>query len=178
MLKDFLSKEIVYLGLGSNVGDKIESISRAIDLLAKMPRVDILKVSSLYETEPVELKTDDLFINCVVMIETDFACFEMLFILKEMEATLGRVKGRECGAREIDIDILVWENRVLGSDALTIPHKEIANRKFVLIPLNELNSTLEVPRYNKRPAELLEQMSVENKRYEVKQVHSERCLWQ
>ncbi|HRZ86299.1 MAG TPA: 2-amino-4-hydroxy-6-hydroxymethyldihydropteridine diphosphokinase [bacterium] len=170
MLNDFLDKEVVYVGIGSNTGDRIASIKESIGLLKRMSRIEIVDISSLYETEPVDVATTDWFINCVLKIETDLACFELFFILKEIEQTMGRVKDRVNGSRTIDLDLLVWENRVLGSDTLTIPHHELHNRRFALEPLKEINPGLKIPRLNKTPGELIEALQGKYRTYAVKKV--------
>jgi len=168
MLTDFLDKEIVYIGLGSNMGDRVSLIRKAEELIRKIPRINVLEVSSLYETEPVDMKSDDWFINCIVAIETDLACFELLFILQEIETTMGRKKSAEKVSRPIDIDILVWENRVLGSESLCIPHSELHKRKFILIPLDEINANMKIPKHNMTPQELLDNLEGEDARYEIR----------
>lgn len=170
MLQNFLDKEIVYIGLGSNVGDRIANIREAVGLLRQMRRVEIIAVSSLYETEPVDIPSKDWFVNCALRIETDLACFELFFVLKEIELTMGRKKNLEDGSRRIDIDILVWENRVLGSDSLTIPHRELAKRRFALVPLDELNPGLVIPKLLKTPAELLKALDPAHAKYQVRKM--------
>jgi 2-amino-4-hydroxy-6-hydroxymethyldihydropteridine diphosphokinase len=170
MLHDFLDKEIVYIGIGSNVGDRVANIKEAVGLVRLMRRLDIIAISSLYETEPVDIDSRDWFVNCVLKIETDLACFELFFVLKEIEMTMGRRKSPEDGSRNIDLDILVWQNRVLGSDSLTIPHRELARRKFALVPLDELQPGLVVPKLNKTPRELLNGLEPAYEKYEVKKM--------
>lgn len=170
MLHDFLDKEIVYIGLGSNLGDRIANIREAIGLLRQMRRVELVAISSLYETEPVDIASKDWFVNCALKIETELACFELFFVLKEIELTMGRMKNPEDGSRKIDLDILVWENRILGSDSLTIPHRELQKRKFALVPLDELNPGLVVPKLHKTPKELLEGLDTPHKKYQIRKM--------
>jgi 2-amino-4-hydroxy-6-hydroxymethyldihydropteridine diphosphokinase len=129
----------VFIGLGSNLGDRRANIFEALDRIRKQPDIRILKESSLYESEPHgDAKT--WFVNGVIEIETEFTPEQLLKRLKAIETAMGRkrVKGKRWGSRIIDLDILFYGSLVLRKRTLTIPHPEVANRRFVLLPLSEL----------------------------------------
>jgi 2-amino-4-hydroxy-6-hydroxymethyldihydropteridine diphosphokinase len=128
----------VYLGLGSNKGDRLSLLKSALRGVAKLNRTFISSVSSVYETEPVGKKDQSEFLNAVAEVETILSPQDLLRELKRIEQELGRADRIRWGPREIDIDILYYDGLVLNEDALKIPHGEIMNRRFVLIPLNEI----------------------------------------
>ena len=126
----------VYIGLGSNLGDKEENIKKAITLLKQKCR--ILKISSLYETEPMYYKDQDWFLNCAIKIETDLTPLELFSFLQSIEKKLGRVRTIKYGPRIIDLDILFYGNKIINDDKLIVPHPKLHERLFVLEPLNEI----------------------------------------
>jgi 2-amino-4-hydroxy-6-hydroxymethyldihydropteridine diphosphokinase len=144
----------VYLGLGSNLGDKEKNIARALELLGE--RGSVASVSRLYETDPVGL-AGPLFLNAVSLYCTDLGPEELLALIKGIEARLGRKEGR--ANRPIDIDILIYGDLVLKSETLTIPHPRLAERAFVLVPLAELAPKLVVPGTGETVSGLLERIS-------------------
>ncbi len=128
----------VYLGLGSNRGDRLELLRAALAAASELDRTSVRAISSVYETEPVGEKDQSEFLNAVVEIETALSPHDLLRELKAIEEKLGRKNRVRWGPREIDIDILYYDNTVLKDDSIQIPHGEIPNRRFVLIPLNEI----------------------------------------
>jgi 2-amino-4-hydroxy-6-hydroxymethyldihydropteridine diphosphokinase len=128
----------VYLGLGSNRGDRLSQLRSALDRIAQLNRTFVGSVSSVYETEPVGKKDQSEFFNAVAQIETDLSPQDLLRELKRIERELGRRDRIRWGPREIDIDILYYDDLVLNDESLQIPHGEVVNRRFVLIPLNEI----------------------------------------
>jgi 2-amino-4-hydroxy-6-hydroxymethyldihydropteridine diphosphokinase len=138
---------IAYLGLGSNAGDRLSNLRAAVGLLDSTEGVRVLKRSSVYETEPVgEIADQRDFYNAVVQIETDLDPHELLDTCKRVELTLGRDEGGpRHGPRPIDVDLLIAGDRVVSSERLVIPHREITRRRFVLAPLLELDSDLKLP---------------------------------
>jgi len=128
---------IVYLSLGSNIKNKRKNLQNAIKLLKKN-NIKILKISSLYKTEPVGYKNQPYFFNICIKAKTTLNPKELLYIIKKIEKQMGRKSHVKWGPRIIDIDILFYNNIILKGKQLTIPHPEIKNRKFVLIPLNEV----------------------------------------
>ena len=131
-------KNKVYLSLGSNIGNRQEYIESAIELVGKTEGIKILKKSGLYETSPVGYVEQDLFLNAVIKIKTDFSEREILKIINKIENELGRKREIRWGPRTIDIDILIFSDKKINETDLIIPHKEMLNRLFVLVPLIEI----------------------------------------
>jgi len=140
----------VYMSLGSNIGDRESNLRKAVELIASGKNIDVLKVSSIYETEPMYFKDQGYFYNIVLKARVDkkVSPFELLEYLKKIESDFGRKKGIKYGPRIIDIDLLYYGNVSLNSDFLTIPHTGIKERKFVLIPLNEISPGLKINEIN------------------------------
>jgi 2-amino-4-hydroxy-6-hydroxymethyldihydropteridine diphosphokinase len=135
-----------YLGLGSNVGDRRAMLEQAV---AALPAhgVDVLASSSVYETQPVGLVLDQRdFYNACVRVRTAFEPEELLDACKDVERSLGRqTGGPRHGPRRIDVDVLLLEGVQFSSDRLTLPHPEVLSRRFVLVPLLELDPSLTLP---------------------------------
>lgn len=134
----------VFVGLGSNVGDRLGSLRAAVAALRHVDGIDVVATSSVYETDPAGPRQPD-FLNAVVELATDLAAQELLRVCKDIETTLGRVPRERWGPREIDIDLLVYGDRTIGTDDLVVPHPQIAARAFVLVPLEELAPAYEIP---------------------------------
>lgn len=130
--------ERVFICLGSNIGDRLHYLRSALILVEALPGIAVRKVSAVYETEPVGKKDQGYFLNAVVEAETALSALELADKLKGLEKQLGRTKSERWGPREIDIDLLYVGGRIIEEDTLIVPHPEISNRKFVLIPMNEL----------------------------------------
>lgn len=128
----------VYLGIGGNIGERKKNIDDAISLLDNNPKINITKISSYYETEPIGYKDQAWFINAVVEAETDFDPFSLLDICNDIENKLKRVRLIHWGPRTIDIDILLYDDLVLNEEKLTIPHPRMKERAFVIVPLEEI----------------------------------------
>ncbi len=128
----------VYLGLGSNIGDKIRFLKAAIDQLAALDGVTIDKISSYYETDPVGYEEQDVFVNCVVSINCDCEPYYLLRQLQKIETNLKRRRIIRWGPRTIDIDILFMDNHEVYDKLLTVPHPLMLERAFVLVPLCEI----------------------------------------
>lgn len=153
---------IGYLGLGSNVGDRRTALQAAADALAARG-VRVLASSSTYDTDPVgEVLDQPAFLNCCLRIETDLGPEELLDLAKEIEAQLGRdlEGGVRHGPRPIDIDLLLLGDLAYESERLTLPHEQATSRRFVLIPLLELDFDLETPD-GTRLSEAFEQLGFE-----------------
>jgi 2-amino-4-hydroxy-6-hydroxymethyldihydropteridine diphosphokinase len=127
----------VLLGLGSNIGNKEENINKALDLISEV--CEIKKISPLYLTEPVGAIKQEWFLNCVVEVKTDYDPEKLLSYFKSIEQKLGRTKRIKNGPRSIDIDILFYEDQIVKTKNLVIPHPLIQERLFVLKPLMDLN---------------------------------------
>lgn len=134
----------VYLGLGTNLGDREKQLSTALDLLER-DGVRILRRSSVYETEPVELREQPWFLNLVVEAETTFTPRELLRHSLAIERDMGRERVTRNGPRIIDIDVLFYRDAIFETPDLQIPHPRMADRRFVLAPLAELAPDLVHP---------------------------------
>ncbi|NOX97791.1 MAG: 2-amino-4-hydroxy-6-hydroxymethyldihydropteridine diphosphokinase [Nitrospirae bacterium] len=128
----------VFLGLGSNLGDRKRNIQEAVRLLEEREVVKVVKVSSLCETEPEGVKDQPFFLNGVLEMETELSPRDVLDTLKAIERRLGRKKGRKWGPRIIDLDILLYGDLVIKEEGLEIPHPLLPERAFVLTPLVEI----------------------------------------
>ena len=144
----------VYLSLGSNVGDRRAQIESALSLLQK-ECVRIVKRSSLYETEPVDMVEQPWFLNCVVEAQTDLSPREVLEAIQRIEERLGRERTIPRGPRTIDIDVLLYDAIVLREPQLEIPHPRMARRRFVLVPFAEIAPALVHPTSHRTIADLL-----------------------
>ena len=135
-----------YLGLGSNIGDRRAQLEKAVAALPENG-VKVLASSSVYETEPVGLVLDQRQVyNACLRVETDHGPEELLRACKEVERSLGREPGgRRHGPRPIDVDVLLLDELEYASDRLTLPHPEVTSRRFVLVPLLELEPGLTLP---------------------------------
>ena len=136
-----------YLGLGSNVGDRLGSLRAARDALAGHPEIEVTRSSSVYETEPQgEVPDQPDFLNAALAIQTPLGPEELLAACKGLERALGREPGaRRQGPRTIDIDVLLLDALEHRSPRMTLPHPGIADRRFVLVPLLELDPALRLP---------------------------------
>ncbi|MDO5793360.1 MAG: 2-amino-4-hydroxy-6-hydroxymethyldihydropteridine diphosphokinase [Turicibacter sp.] len=131
-----------YLGLGSNLGDKKHYLYDAIQWLNRHEQITIVQLSSLYETAPWGYTDQDVFMNLVVEVETSLNPIELLDVCQSIENELGRVREIKWGPRVIDVDILLYNDEVIESDRLTVPHPYMTERDFVMIPLAEINPQL------------------------------------
>jgi 2-amino-4-hydroxy-6-hydroxymethyldihydropteridine diphosphokinase len=154
MLTPLHATKRVYLSLGSNRGDRALHLRRALEGLSHAG-VKVERVSSFYKTEPVDFRPQAWFLNCVVEATTEWMPMRLLKAVKSVERALGRRPGVSKGPRPIDIDILLYENVVVRTAALTIPHARMSERRFVLVPLRELAPGLRHPVSRRTVAELL-----------------------
>ena len=147
---------IAYIGIGSNVGDKLHHCERAISEILKIDRHKLLAKSSLFKTQPIGYTSQDWFVNGVIKIETDLEAPELLRTLKTIESQLGRIETFRWGPRTIDLDILFFDDVEIHTEDLQIPHPLIQNRQFVLIPMAEIDRNLIHPVFKKTIRELLD----------------------
>jgi 2-amino-4-hydroxy-6-hydroxymethyldihydropteridine diphosphokinase len=134
----------VYLSLGSNLGDREAALRDAVAALDPAG-IRVLRVSSIYETEPVDVRDQPWFLNLVVEAETDLFPKQVLARTQAIEQQMGRKRGRPKGPRTIDIDILLYGASVIGTAELSVPHPRMGERRFVLEPLAELEPDLRHP---------------------------------
>ncbi|MGZ8427074.1 MAG: 2-amino-4-hydroxy-6-hydroxymethyldihydropteridine diphosphokinase [Candidatus Binatia bacterium] len=145
----------VYIGIGSNVGNKRENFFEAVERVGKLPDTRVIKESSLYESEPLG-DSQDWYVNGAIEIETKFKPEALLEKFKNIERAMGRKKVKKrWGARIIDLDILLFDLAVVKKKSLRIPHPEMTSRKFVLIPLSEIAPQVIHPELGVTISELL-----------------------
>ena len=135
----------IYVGLGSNLGEREAMIRLALDDLARLPETTLLRASSLYDTEPVGDVDQPNFLNAVAEIESGLAARRLLWNLQLIEKRLGRGRTRRWGPRTIDLDLLLYGDLVIEEPDLVVPHPEMLRRSFVLVPLVELDPMLVHP---------------------------------
>jgi 2-amino-4-hydroxy-6-hydroxymethyldihydropteridine diphosphokinase len=148
-------QEVVYLGLGSNLGDKAGNCLRALEGISASHHTHIQAVSSLYKTEPIGYRDQDWFINCVAKGSTTLKPRPLQRFLQGIEKQMGRIRTFQMGPRLIDIDILFYGAEVVAEAGLIIPHPRLHERGFVLVPLAELAPGLPHPILKKTIDELL-----------------------
>jgi 2-amino-4-hydroxy-6-hydroxymethyldihydropteridine diphosphokinase len=129
--------ERAFLGLGTNLGDRLENLQRAVDLLAATPGIVVLRSSRIYETVPIGPSQPD-FLNAVVEVDTALEPRDLLAACAAVERELHRVRRIHWGPRTIDVDLLAYDDRVIETDVLVVPHPRMHERAFVLVPLLEL----------------------------------------
>jgi 2-amino-4-hydroxy-6-hydroxymethyldihydropteridine diphosphokinase len=145
---------IAFLSLGSNLGNREENLKKCIKLLSDNNKIKVIKVSSFYETPPVGYTEQGKFLNGVIKISTDFSSNELLLFLQNIEKSVGRKKTFKWGPRVIDIDILFFNNEIISTEHLKIPHPYLHERAFVLVPFVEIEESWVHPVLNKKIIEL------------------------
>lgn len=148
---------IAYIALGSNLGDKEKNLRRALLLLTQQG-VEVVRVSSFLSTEPYGVTDQPQFLNAVACVRTSLAPLALLDVLLATELAMGRVRLRHWGERNIDLDLLLYEDVVLDTPRLRLPHPDMQNRDFVLLPLAEIAPELKHPTLQKTICELKEDL--------------------
>ena len=150
---------VAYIGIGSNLGDKVYQCEEAITEILKADHHILLAKSSLFKTKPMGYTSQDCFINGVIKIETDLEPLDLLRVLKEIESRLGRKETFRWGPRAIDLDILFFDAKEIHVEGLQIPHPLLHERQFVLIPLAEIDRGLIHPLLKKSIGELSDNLT-------------------
>jgi 2-amino-4-hydroxy-6-hydroxymethyldihydropteridine diphosphokinase len=151
----------VLIGLGANLGDPVASCRRAIRQLREHADVTVIQCSSLYRTEPVGKADQGWFVNGVIHCETSLEPEQVLRILHDIEGKSGRVRCERWGPRTLDLDILSFGQLLLETEALTLPHPRLHERRFVLVPLLEILPRWRHPRLLRTGRELLQDLESE-----------------
>ena len=146
-----------YIALGSNLGDREENLRNALKHL-EANGVRVIKVSTFIETEPYGVTDQPGFVNAVCQVETELEPLELLRLLLKIELEMGRVRIRRWGERNIDLDLLLYEDACVVSEELTLPHPDMQNRDFVLLPLAEIAGEVVHPVFQKTIKELKEEL--------------------
>lgn len=149
-----MKKNDVYLGLGTNVGDKTKNLINAVDILGR--KLKIIKTSRIYPSKPVGYTQQDIFLNMALYCQTEMDAKTLFRFIKDVEREVGRIERFRWGPREIDIDILFYNNQVINDGDIIVPHPRLHERDFVLIPLMDINPGLIHPVLKKSIGELLE----------------------
>ncbi len=148
----------VFLSLGSNLENRLENLKKIIGELKKSSRIKILKASSVYETEPWEVQDSSWFLNMVLKIESKLHPLKLLDFLEETEKRLGRKSKSDNSSRSVDIDILFYNDWIFHTPRLVVPHPLLHRRRFVLVPLEEIEPELEHPQLQKEVKTILEDL--------------------
>ena len=151
---------IVYLSLGSNLGDRVGYLQQATSLLNASEKINVIATSSFYESEPWLMNSENWFVNAVIQISTNFTPEELLSECQRIENQLGR-KRIVTGVytdRTLDIDILFYDDLIINTERLTIPHRNFCKRAFVLVPMLEIAQDFVHPVYKKTVMELYEEL--------------------
>lgn len=151
-----------YIGFGSNVGARLSHINHALQRLSETDGVSLTQVSSLYETEPVGDKAQEAFLNGVVAVETSLSPNQLLERLQQIERQVGRQQRRRWGPREIDLDLLIYDQCCINTPELVLPHLELHKRRFVLTPFAEIAPDVIHPILQQNIQTLLRNLTDEN----------------
>ncbi|MGH7255970.1 MAG: 2-amino-4-hydroxy-6-hydroxymethyldihydropteridine diphosphokinase [Nitrospirales bacterium] len=157
-----MSRETAYIGFGSNLGNRLDFCDRAVTLLSLLPHSEVTGVSSLYETEPVPDPGDpgpEWFLNGIVRLETDITPRSLLAVCQEVERALGRDEACRHGPRTMDLDILLYGDRIIQDPDFHLPHPRLHRRRFALVPLAELAPELRHPVLQRTVQDLLDTLA-------------------
>ncbi len=149
----------VYIGFGSNIGNRLKHIQNAIHALSKTEGITLQEISSVYKTEPVGYEEQAAFLNGVAAIQTSLSPLPLLHTLKNIETAIGRQHRIRWGPREIDLDILIYGDLCFQTEKLVVPHPEMHLRRFVLVPLAEIAPNLVHPVFQETIQTLLERLA-------------------
>jgi len=150
---------IAYIALGSNLHTPLEQLKRALNALAQLPQTQLMAVSSFYRSKPLGPQDQPDYLNAAVEISTALSPLALLDELQRIENEQGRVRLRRWGERTLDLDILLYGDEIIQSERLTVPHYDMHNREFVIVPLAEIAPNLILPNGQKL-AELADRFAV------------------
>lgn len=159
--------KIAYIGIGSNLGSRLENCQQAMTGLEEHPAIRVIACSSFYETAPVGKTDQGWFVNAAVQVDTDLEPELLLQALLSIEAEMGRIRNEKWGPRTIDLDLLLYEDRVIKTPSLEVPHPEMTRRRFVLAPLSELAAGHVHPLEKKTIQQLLSELPEEDKVFKI-----------
>ena len=151
---------IAYIALGSNLHTPLEQLKRALNALAQLPQTQLMAVSSFYRSKPLGPQDQPDYLNAAVEISTALSPLALLDELQRIENEQGRVRLRRWGERTLDLDILLYGDEIIQSERLTVPHYDMHNREFVIVPLAEIAPNLILPNGQKL-AELADRFTVQ-----------------
>lgn len=151
-------KNNVYIALGSNIGDREKYLLDAIKKINRHPSIEVVNISSIYETDPIGYTDQDLFLNMVINVNTDLTASELLFSLQDIEKQLDRKREVKWGPRTLDLDILLFNYENIEAEQLIVPHPRMHERAFVLIPLFELNNDISIPTLDEPISTIIDQL--------------------
>ena len=149
---------LAYIGLGANLGEPVAQVRRALAGVAELDEVEVLQVSRLYRNPPLGPKEQPWYINAVAQVRTRLTAEELLRALRRLETALGRVRGERWGPRIIDLDLLLYDGEVVNTAELVLPHPEMHQRAFVLVPLAEIAPEAWHPELKKSALQLLAEL--------------------
>lgn len=155
---------VAYISFGSNMGDKEQSLYEAIEHLIEHPSIELIGVSSIYDTDPVGYEDQDVFMNLIAEIKTTLEAEELLTVCQSVEQQLKRVRIIRWGPRTMDLDIIFYGEEVIQTETLLVPHPRMHERGFVLVPLNEIAPTAKHAALGKTVDELLAEVGGEGVR--------------
>lgn len=151
---------IVYLSLGSNLGDRLGYVQQAASIIGTTKDITIVSTSSFYETEPWQMDSKNWFVNAIVQISTSLSPEELLIVINRIESQLGRERSgkREFTDRTIDIDILFYDDKLINTEKLVIPHRFFHRRACMLVPMLEIAQDFVHPLFKKTVSELYDEL--------------------
>lgn len=152
----------VFVGVGTNEGNKISNLKNAVKEIDELDECKIEKISSVYETLPFGNQNQENFQNAVLKLKTSLSVIDLFTKLKIIEKKLGRIKREKWGPREIDLDILLYNDLIFSDEIITLPHKGIIYRDFVLVPLIEIEPELVHPVFKRKISEFVPELETQN----------------
>ena len=165
-----MQRHQAYIGFGSNLGNRLNNCRNAIGALGALPLCRGIKTSSFYETSPVGLVEQPAFINGVVLLETSEDAHWLFHQMLKIENIYGRIRTLKWGPRSIDLDLLFFDDQIINTPELSVPHPFLQERRFVLEPLNEVAPNFRHPSLGKRVADLLHDLKDGDQLAEVLQI--------